>query len=426
MAEEQQEEADIHRPRELYAYHATSSFATDISMSYFSYFAVRLGASFELLAWMQSLNNLLPNTLQHFWGWISDRRAHRAFWIILGSALGGFALWLLSEAQTPEEVLVLLVLYSASLSLVQPTWAALQGDWIPAGRRGRVLSRFHVVGGMAGLIGSLVALWFVYNSGNETADGFRPLFVMAAAATALGGLILVKVPYRDPGDVPDEQQTEQARIAHSNAFQGFVRVQMVYTLLMSLIWPLFAVLLIRVVGATNTQLVIFSVLGAAAEMAFQPLMGRLVDRVGPLQVMFLSRIGFAVLPFVYVLWQDLWVYYALQVVLFGPCFSAFLVSTNTLILDLAPSAERAGYFSYYNTRIGITTFTGALIGGHLAGFLEGHLDSTAQAIYWVFVISGAGRLLASFPYLRLTSPRRYPASLRLLDRLAEAQRPWRR
>ena len=68
MTEEQREEADIQRPRELYAYHATSSFATDISMSYFSYFAVRLGASFELLAWMQSLNNLLPNTLQHFWG----------------------------------------------------------------------------------------------------------------------------------------------------------------------------------------------------------------------------------------------------------------------------------------------------------------------------------------------------------------------
>ncbi|MEE1545490.1 MAG: hypothetical protein V1267_12780, partial [Alphaproteobacteria bacterium] len=61
-------DADIERPRELYAYHATSSFASDISMSYFGYFAVRLGASFELLAWMQSLNNLLPNTLQHFWG----------------------------------------------------------------------------------------------------------------------------------------------------------------------------------------------------------------------------------------------------------------------------------------------------------------------------------------------------------------------
>jgi len=279
---------------------------------------------------------------------------------------------------------------------------------------------------MAGLVGSLVALWFVYNSGNETADGFRPLFVMAATATALGGLILVRVPYRDPGAIPDEQQTEQARIAHSDAFQGFVRVQMVYTLLMSLIWPLFAVLLIRVIGATNVQLVIFSILGAAAEMAFQPLMGRLVDRVGPLQVMFISRIGFAALPFIYVLWQDLWVYYILQVVIFGPCFSAFLISTNTLILDLAPSGERAGYFSYYNTRIGITTFIGALAGGYLAGFLDGYLGSTAQAIYWVFVISGTGRLLASLPYLRLTSPRRYPASLRLLDRLAEARRPWRR
>ena len=59
---------EIEPPTELYAYHATSSFANDISMPYLSYYAVRLGASFEQIAWIQSLMNLLPNALQYFWG----------------------------------------------------------------------------------------------------------------------------------------------------------------------------------------------------------------------------------------------------------------------------------------------------------------------------------------------------------------------
>ena len=73
---------EIEPPVELYAYHATSSFANDISMPYLSYFAVRLGASFEQIAWIQSLMNLLPNALQYFWGWISDTKLVRTYWII--------------------------------------------------------------------------------------------------------------------------------------------------------------------------------------------------------------------------------------------------------------------------------------------------------------------------------------------------------
>ena len=65
-----EDKEDINPPTELYAYHATSSFAHDTAMPYLSYFAVRLGASFEQIAWMNSLMNLLPMSLQHFWGWI--------------------------------------------------------------------------------------------------------------------------------------------------------------------------------------------------------------------------------------------------------------------------------------------------------------------------------------------------------------------
>ena len=103
---------EIEPPVELYAYHATSSFANDISMPYLSYFAVRLGASFEQIAWIQSLMNLLPNALQYFWGWISDTKLVRTYWIIGGSLFGAISLYLLSTVNDPNEMLFLAVSYT--------------------------------------------------------------------------------------------------------------------------------------------------------------------------------------------------------------------------------------------------------------------------------------------------------------------------
>ena len=98
---------DINPPAELYGYHAVSSFANDTAMPYLGYFAVRLGASFEQIAWLQSLMNLLPNALQFFWGWISDTRLVRTYWIIGGSVIASFALFMLSTVQNPDEMIIL-------------------------------------------------------------------------------------------------------------------------------------------------------------------------------------------------------------------------------------------------------------------------------------------------------------------------------
>ena len=147
---------DINPPTELYPYHATSSFANDTALPYLSYFAVRLGASFEQIAWMTSLMNLIPNALQFLWGWISDKKLVRTYWIIGGSILASLALYRLSKVETPNEMIVLVVVYSLALSIIIPTWSALQGDWMNPSKRGSTLSRFNVIGGLAGLVGCLL------------------------------------------------------------------------------------------------------------------------------------------------------------------------------------------------------------------------------------------------------------------------------
>ena len=406
-------------------------------MPYLSYFAVRLGASFEQIAWLQSLMNLLPNALQFFWGWISDTRLIRTYWIIGGSVLASFALFMLSTVQNPDEMLILVIAYSVALSIITPTWSALQGDWMAPSRRGSTLGRFHLIGGLMGLVGSLIAIYSVYVNEADTPDSFRPLFIIAAAATFVGGLILVRVPYRDPTKIPDLVLTDSVRKEYSNTFQNYVRVQSFYTLNMSLIWPLFAIILIKVLEVDNIVLVIFSLIGAVSEMIFQPFMGRLVDRVGPLPVLIISRIGFSILPFLYAFFPDIRVMILLQILIFGPCYSAFLITSNAMVLDLAPNKERAAYFSYYNTRVGISTFIGALAGGYLAGYLDdfsgplylidnlldfsliNSLDYTWRAIFVVFLISGIGRTISTLFFLKLRMPKKYPNSIYFVDWLME-------
>ena len=410
---------DIEPPVELYGYHATNSFANDISMPYLSYFAVRLGASFEQIAWMQSLMNLLPNALQYFWGWVSDTKSVRTYWIMGGSFFGAISLYLLSTVNDPNEMLFIVIIYSVSLSIINPTWAALQGDWMNPSKRGSTLSKFHVIGGLLGLVGSLIAVYSVYGDGSNSADPFRPLFTFAAIATFIGGLILIRVPYRDPEKTKDLVLSETVKKEYSDTFQSYVRAQAFYALNMSLIWPLFAMILIQVLEVDNIILVAFSLVGAVSEMAFQPVMGRLVDRVGPLPVLIMSRIGFAILPFIYAFFPYIEVMLILQVVILGPCFSAFLITSNAMVLDLAPNKERAAYFSYYNTRIGITTFVGALIGGYMAGYLEDFYNDTWKAIFIIFIISGIGRSIGTIPFLKLRIPKKYPGSIYLVDRLME-------
>ena len=428
---------DVEPPAELYAYHATSSFAHDTAMPYLSAFAVRLGASVELLGWMQSLMNLLPLSLQHFWGWISDKKLIRTYWIIGGSILASLALYLLSKVQNPNEMIALVIVYSVAHSIIIPTWSALQGDWMNPSRRGSTLSKFHVIGGLMGFLGSLIAIYMAYVSEEDSPDTFRPLFVLAAFATFLGGLILIRVPYRDPSKTPDLDLTAEAKKEYSDTFKSYVRAQSFYTLNMSLIWPLFAIILIKVLDVDNMVLVAFSVIGALSEMAFQPIMGRLVDRVGPLPVLIMSRIGFAILPFIYAFFPDIRIMLALQVVILGPCFSAFLITSNAMVLDLAPNKERAAYFSYYNTRIGVTTCIGALSGAYIAGYIEDFsgpiflidklmnfslidsLDYTWRAIFIIFLISGIGRSIGTIPFLRLRMPKKYTGSIHFVDRLME-------
>ena len=108
----------------------------------------------------------------------------------------------------------------------------------------------------------LVAAYLIYIDNTNSADAFRKPFILSGIVTLIAGLFLIRVPYRDPNKIPDLAITEETKHTYSDSFHAFTKAQMIYVFFMSFIWPLWAVLMIKKVGATNLELIGLSVAGA--------------------------------------------------------------------------------------------------------------------------------------------------------------------
>ncbi|MGH6959390.1 MAG: MFS transporter, partial [Dongiaceae bacterium] len=137
-----------------------------------------------LLAAMSAMTTFLTAPLGRW----SDRVGRRR------PVLIGFALLLLSHAVlaaawTPAVVFVGAALFGLHFALTQAVLAALVVDLAPADLRGTAFGVFHLMSGLAILIGSSAAGWL------WDAAGPAVMFGVAAAVTGAG--LLVILPFRE-------------------------------------------------------------------------------------------------------------------------------------------------------------------------------------------------------------------------------------
>ena len=136
-----------------------------------------------LLATMSTMTTFLTAPLGRW----SDRVGRRR------PVLAGFALLLLSHgvlaaAWAPAVVFVGAALFGLHLALTQAVLAALVADLAPADLRGTAFGVFHLMSGLAILIGSSAAGWL------WDAAGPGAMFALAAAVSLLGVLAFLALP----------------------------------------------------------------------------------------------------------------------------------------------------------------------------------------------------------------------------------------
>jgi MFS family permease len=162
---------------------------------------------------------------------------------------------------------------------------------------------------------------------------------------------------------------------------------------------------------TITEYAISNVISIGATLFFQTKVGKLLDLIGPMPQILISRFAFISVPVIYALATQPWHIYALNAAL-GFSSAMANVAFFAYILDVAPDEKKAEYFAVYNTMIGIGTFVGSILGGYLAFyFLERYGNDLFLGLGAVYLISAFGRAACAMWFLKLKDPVKYPETL---------------
>lgn len=418
----------------MYTNQVSVNFGKGMADPFVPAFARFLGATTAELGWLQAFVNLFPTVMQVPWGKLSDFLGKRVPFLVVGGVLS-FSLYFFMIGVVSAWQLTIVVAAQMFIgSMMIPTWSALVGDVTTVRNRGTVMGRFFAASSLASLLATLVAGTMMPNPevGRAAATAFVIPLAIAGVCGIAGSLALYNVRegkrkmYASPKRMFAFSMRSfifMSDLTENLHFRNLVILQTTFNFIMSLIWPLIYFTYIDVVEASLFEIAIMTVISTGAALFFQTKVGKLLDVIGPMPQILVSRFAFVFVPVVYALATAPWHIYLLHAAL-GFANAMANVAFFAFILDVAPEGKKGEYFAVYNTVLGVATFFGSIIGGYLAlFFLSYYGGDLVLALGAVYVISAVGRAACAVWFLKLKDPVQYPKTLRSL--IKEAIAGWR-
>jgi len=391
-----------------------------------------LSATVVELGWLQALTNLFPTVMQVPWGKLSDFFRRRVPFLVLGGIMS-FLLYFFIIGMPNAITLIILVGTQMFVgSMMIPTWSALVGDVTTSSNRGTVMGRFFAAAILASLIGNLIAAVITAWGDPETATVYAIPFFLAGISGIIGSLVMLEVKeqkvrlHASPKTIFKfglKSFLFTSDLSENRYFRNLVALNTAFNFMMSVIWPLLYLTYIEVLDATLSEIMIMAMISTGATLFFQTKVGKLLDVIGPMPQILISRFAFISVPIVYALATQAWHIYVINAAL-GFASAMANVAFFAYILDVAPEEKKGEYFAVYNTMIGIGTFFGSIIGGYLGGyFLDYYGGNWVYGLGAVYAISAFGRAACSVWFFKLKDPVKYPSTL--TDVIRQTVKRWR-
>jgi MFS family permease len=409
----------------MYANQVGVSFGKGMADPFVPALAIHLAATPAQLGWLQAFINLFPTVMQVPWGKFSDFLGRRTPFLVVGGVLSFSMYFFMLGAMNAGQLIMLVALQMFIGSMMIPAWSALVGDVTNARNRGTIMGKFFAVSSVASLVATLFAGSMMSEGSGSVLAIYAIPFILAGASGIAGSIFIMRVKeggrkmYASPRRIFAfglKSFLFISDLRENIHFRNLVILQSVFNFIMSLIWPLLYLTYIDVLDASLFEIAIMTVISTGATLFFQTKVGRLLDLIGPMPQILISRFTFVSVPVVYAFATDVWHIYALNAAL-GLSTAMSNVAFFAYVLDVAPDEKKGEYFAVYNTMIGIVTFAGSVIGGYLAVFfLDFYAQNMVLALGAVYAISAFGRGACSVWFFKLKDPVEYPYTLRGLIR----------
>jgi MFS family permease len=352
-----------------------------------------IGATVNQMGFLQGGKSLFGNLTQLFFGRLADRYGKKRF-IAFGQFLNGLAILALLFFDTPNWLILFVLLSSFATGIVRPSWSSLLGDYTSDRNRGQIIGRINSISQM----GSFVAMFFVLalsinQTGNTTRENYLPVLFLAAIASFIGGILVLFTTEKSPKN--SSLKLDVKRLINDSRMLRYLILNFVYGMSMSFAWPLFPYVITDKLKMKVWQVATLSLSSSAVSVLSQRRLGGFMDRVGRKPIIILSRVLMAVSPIAYVFASEWW-HITISELLLGVGMAAWMSSEGTYVIDIAPRELRATYLASSTTAFGIATF----IGSNLSGFIvDNYLGKTGfSGINQGLLISAGFRIVFGLAY----------------------------
>lgn len=395
-------DADRERLKWMYGRSFVSSLSNGMISPFIYVYAARIGVSSGEIGWMHSFNNFFTNSLQVPWGRLSDRIGRRVV-IIVATSLLASLLWIpIAVVTEPRVFLMLVALQFLLASASVPAWNALLRESTQAFFRSIAVSNINIASLLGSLIATVFSGWLIDSSEGK-------IMIPAIIATILGllgALILLKVREKEirkprPGSLTSIFKiTDIPGLINENKdFKLFLKLSAIYGFSMSLAWPIFTITTAIILNLSMTEIGALTVIQTIATLLTQPLMGRLVTRIGKKPLIVFHYVALTTVPLVYC-FASSFLHIAVLNIFLGLVVAAGNATILPYILDILPENHVGEFTSIYNMIMGLAYFTGSAIGGNAVEIMSQHLGRVLSLQVGYFV-SASGRLATGLSFLKI-------------------------
>ncbi len=370
----------------LKAHALINSLANSVATPFVAFNVTETGGNNLLIGYVQAISTLASGVSQLVGGRIVDRLGKRLTIATMFSAVVGI-LWLVT-AVLPDTT-SLAISYTAitlALGFYAAGWSSFLGEASEGIGRGAFLASFARLASL----GSLVAL-LITTAITAITPSYSTLYLISGAVFVLSSFVLRG---------QKEQRVERSGITTvgTASLRKYYLISGFYGLFWGFAWPLFTITTVRVVNMSLVEYSLSQVLAVASTIAFQPLVGKLVDRDRKRGV-FWGRMGLVVYPVAYAFFTAPWEIYAINV--FSGFTNALLnIAFSAYLYDLSPTGHRGRHIAEFNLVTGVSTMAGSLVAAFaLTVFTP--VYGLWLSLAYLYAVATVGRAAAAFLHLRL-------------------------
>jgi len=388
--------------RKLYMRIGSLSFSSNIISPLVPYLLVKSGGGTFETGLFQALNNLSGNIGQVVWGWISDASGKRRIMLLLTcisvffSSLS-YLILMLFNIMSPYTIIAVSTLSSLLASASAPVIASIIADMVHPSIRNHVYATHSNISNIAIIAGNIFSMIILsYIVGEK---GFIIILLLSIIMSSISLFFTFSLPsYIDKGKVLSMKSVingyrNMLNPLRNNIFRGFLHVNTLYNLLLSIAWPLFPISQIRIIKMSPSQIMLLSLVSNTTIILGQYYAGRYISRERYRLWALVNRLGLTIVPIVYAFSESPFPLYILSIytgILSGIGNVIFVM----YIVDIAPSNERTTYIGFYNTALGLASFVGSFIGGSISTILM-NIYGEDQGLRITYYICTLARLIGA-------------------------------